>query len=483
MSDELPEGWAVRPLSEIFLLNPPKPPADLVPPSTPVSFVPMPAVDSALGSIQGATDRPFSDVRKGYTAFADNDVILAKITPCFENGKAAVARGLTNGMGFGSSEFFVFRGVGTVIPQYLFHFVRQQKFRDEGAAQMNGAVGQARVPADFLRSVKLPISPLPEQHRIVEKVEALLEQVNRAKERLDRVPLILKRFRQAVLAAACSGELTREWRQNHKFERSAPALVEDIWEQRARSSQRSATLGPPATEAVKNLDGWCETRIGDVVDCLDNIRRPINKDERANRTGNIPYFGANGQVGWIDSYLFDEDLVLVVEDETFVGREKPFSYVVRGKTWVNNHAHVLRPLGGMSAEYLDTCLAFYNFVPLTSGTTGRRKLTKAALLSAPICVAPLAEQQEIVRLTTALFSLADTIERRVQAAATRANKLPQAILSKAFSGELVPTEAELARLEGRTYETAEELLKRVTALGSDAPVAGKGRGRRARKAE
>ena len=77
-----------------------------------------------------------------------------------------------------------------------------------------------------------------------------------------------------------------------------------------------------------------------------------------------------------------------------------------------------------------------------------------------------------------MFALADTIERRVQAATARANKLPQAILSKAFSGELVPTEAELARLEGRTYETAEELLKRVTALGSDAPSARKGRGRR-----
>lgn len=351
--------------------------------------------------------------------------------------------------------------------------------RDAFVEDIHGAT-RPRITTKQLRDCELSLAPLPEQNRIVEKVEALLEQVNRAKARLDRVPLILKRFRQAVLAAACSGELTREWRQTHTGERSAQDLVQDIWGQRERAAHRAVTLEPPAAEARTDLEGWCSTRIGDVVDCLDNIRRPINRDERSERTGDIPYFGANGQVGWIDTHLFDEDLVLVVEDETFIGRERPFSYVVRGKTWVNNHAHVLRPLGGMSADYLDSCLAFYNFVPLTSGTTGRRKLTKAALLSAPICVAPLAEQQEIVRRKIALFSLADTIERRVQAATARANKLPQAILSKAFSGELVPTEAELARLEGRTYETAEELLKRVTALGSDAPSTRKGRGTRAR---
>ena len=79
--------------------------------------------------ISGATERPFGDVRKGYTAFAKDDVLLAKITPCFENGKAAVAGSLSNGLGFGSSEFFVFRSLGAVIPEYLFHYVRQQRFQ------------------------------------------------------------------------------------------------------------------------------------------------------------------------------------------------------------------------------------------------------------------------------------------------------------------------------------------------------------------
>jgi type I restriction enzyme S subunit len=179
------------------------------------------------------------------------------------------------------------------------------------------------------------------------------------------------------------------------------------------------------------------------------------------RKGSIPYYGANGPVGFIDEHLFDEDLVLVVEDETFVGRQKPFSYIVRGKSWVNNHAHVLRPFGGVSVEYLNICLQFHNFTPLTSGSTGRRKLTQEALLTAPLAIAPYLEQVEIVRRVEKLFTLADRLETRVVTARKRVEALTQSILAKAFRGELVPTEAELAEAEGREYETASMLLERI----------------------
>jgi len=189
----------------------------------------------------------------------------------------------------------------------------------------------------------------------------------------------------------------------------------------------------------------------------------VNKEERSDRPGDIPYYGANGQVGVIDQFLFNEDLVLVVEDETFVGRQKPFSYIVRGKSWVNNHAHVLRPISGISAEYLNVCLQYYDFTPLTSGSTGRRKLTQDALLNAPLLMAPNAEQAEIVRRVTELFEFADRLEARVATARKRVEDLTQSILAKAFRGELVPTEAELAEPEGREYETAAMLLDRIKA--------------------
>ncbi len=106
-------------------------------------------------------------------------------------------------------------------------------------------------------------------------------------------------------------------------------------------------------------------------------------------------------------------------------------------------------------------LSYYDFVPLTSGTTGRRKLNQAALFEAPIRIAPLAEQREMERAVRALLEHADSIEQRAKSALRQVEMLPQAILAKAFRGELVPTEAELARREGRSYEPASELLARL----------------------
>ena len=109
---ELLEGWELVSINDILEVNPSKPQKDVVPPNTPVTFVPMPAVDADSGAINAPEIRDFSKVRKGYTAFQNEDVIFAKITPCMENGKAAVARNLLNNFGFGSTEFFVFRSKG-----------------------------------------------------------------------------------------------------------------------------------------------------------------------------------------------------------------------------------------------------------------------------------------------------------------------------------------------------------------------------------
>jgi type I restriction enzyme, S subunit len=149
-AEELPEGWASATLPEVFRLNPPKPKSDDYDDDTPVSFVPMPAVDAVSGTIQTPSVRPFAEVRKGFTAFRNGDIILAKITPCMENGKAAIVRDMVNGLGFGSTEFHVFRATGAVLPEYLFQFVRQDSFRRDAAAEMTGSVGQKRVPVEYI---------------------------------------------------------------------------------------------------------------------------------------------------------------------------------------------------------------------------------------------------------------------------------------------------------------------------------------------
>ena len=91
--------------------------------------------------------------------------------------------------------------------------------------------------------------------------------------------------------------------------------------------------------------GWANPQLEDCVDILDGKRVPINSKERAKRKGEIPYYGATGQIGWIDDFIFDEELVLVGEDGTpFLDLTKNTSYIISGKSWVNNHAHVVRAI-------------------------------------------------------------------------------------------------------------------------------------------
>lgn len=158
MADQskLPKGWEWKRLREICEINPRDRLSPDLDDETPVTFVPMQAV-SENGMIKAPEVRPLKAVKKGYTRFKDGDVLFAKITPCMENGKTAIARGLCNGLGFGSTEFHILRPRERVIADWVHLFIRQQSFRDEAKASMRGGVGQQRVPEDFLSEHEIPI--------------------------------------------------------------------------------------------------------------------------------------------------------------------------------------------------------------------------------------------------------------------------------------------------------------------------------------
>jgi type I restriction enzyme S subunit len=126
-------------------------------------------------------ERLLKEVSGSYTYFADNDVLLAKITPCFENGKLGIARNLKNGIGFGSSEYFVFRSNGELLPDYLYYFLSRDEFRQEASSLMSGAVGHKRVPKEYVENLQIPVPPLPEQRRIVKILDQVFEAVAKAK--------------------------------------------------------------------------------------------------------------------------------------------------------------------------------------------------------------------------------------------------------------------------------------------------------------
>lgn len=171
--------WPMVHLSEVCEINPRRPASLLkLPDEYPVTFVPMPAVEQFGGTISSPETRPFGEVRKGFTYFGEGDVIFAKITPCMQNGKSAIARGLVNQLGFGSTEFHVIRpNPDCVLAEWVWHFVRQGPYRQEATHHFQGAVGQQRVPSSYLESTSIPLPSIPEQHRIVGRIKECMERV------------------------------------------------------------------------------------------------------------------------------------------------------------------------------------------------------------------------------------------------------------------------------------------------------------------
>lgn len=195
---------------------------------------------------------------------------------------------------------------------------------------------------------------------------------------------------------------------------------------------------------IKELpEGWKIKKLGDVCDVLDNLRKPINSAERQQRIAGksqselFPYFGATGQVGWIDNFLTDGDYILIGEDGApFLDNLKEKAYKITGKTWVNNHAHILK---GKAHLLIDDFALYYlnsiNYREFVNGTT-RLKLTKSSLIEIPFVVPSIREQEAIVAKIEELLSELDNGKQQLQTAQQQLKVYRQSLLKWAFEGKL-----------------------------------------------
>jgi len=320
-------------------------------------------------------------------------------------------------------------------------FARGRRFFASNAQQV---VGMASISQGQLADFPIVLTDLDQQKRIVAEIEKQFSRLDEAVANLKRVKANLKRYKAAVLKSAVEGRLVeteaelacREGRSYETGQQFLQRILEtrrSEWKGKGKYKEPAA---PDTTDLPELPEGWAWATIGQATECLDSMRVPVNKKERLKRAGDVPYYGANGRVGSIDDYIFNEPLVLVVEDETFTGREIPFSYKITGKSWVNNHAHVLRPTGLVTWDYLNYALSYYPFTALTTGTTGRKKLTQLALVTAPFGIPPLPEQQRIVAEVERRLSLVQEVESQVVSNLKRADRLRQSVLGTAFSGGL-----------------------------------------------
>ena len=222
MTDEQRAGWVSTTLGEACEINPPKPKMSTLSDEELVLFVPMAAVNDVTGTVAAPEERTLSEVRtKSYRTFRSGDVLFAKITPCMENGKSAIVPAIENDLGFGSTEFHVLRPRPQTSARFIWHLIRQERFRRGAEEHMTGSVGQSRVPATFLQGYSLVMPPLDEQERIADTLDQTVETASRVISNLATAGQSIERFRQSVLAAACSGRLTADWRE---VRRAMPVL-------------------------------------------------------------------------------------------------------------------------------------------------------------------------------------------------------------------------------------------------------------------
>ena len=404
-------------------------------------------------------ERLLEEVKKGYTHFSEGDVLFAKITPCMENGKAAVASNLINGLGCGTTELHVLRPKKGISPHYIYYYLFQESFRKDAALNMTGTSGQLRVPISFVKKKEIPLPPLNEQRRIVAKLEMLLSKIDWCQKRLEKIPQIIKQFRELVLSMACDGRLTADWRERNKDLPNATEIVKNLYQQRTSLVAKKADQEKLKIvyQYKERNDGkylprnWTFVALNKLCESFDygssNKSQPSGKIPVL-RMGNIQ----DGKIDWeklvytsnekeIQKYTLKPKTVLFnrTNSPELVGK----TAIYRGETPAIFAGYLIRinnyPI--LDSDYLNYCLTtnYAKDFCLKEKTDGVSQSNinaqKLGKFEVPFC--SLYEQQEIIRRVESLFKLADQLEKRYQKAKTYVDKLTQSILAKAFCGELV----------------------------------------------
>ena len=424
---ELPDGWVWTTLGEII-----EPSKEKINPQKikEVPYISLEHIEKDTGKLLGRGCS--SEVKSTKTKFNRGDLLYGKLRPYLNKVYLSDFEGIC------STDLLVFPKSDLRSNEFLLYRLLCRDFVSYASHNVSG-VNLPRVNFQTLAQFKIPLPPLHEQRRIVAKIEELFTKLDAGIDALRKVGAQLKRYRQSVLKAAFEGKLTEAWRAEHQ------EAIE------------------PASPVENDLPaGWDWTTLEDCAQILDSRRVPINAKEREARISGkprselYPYYGATGQVGWIDDFLFDDELILLGEDGApFLDFSKDKAYLIEGKSWVNNHAHVLKGRTEITSNqllcyYLNT-VDYQNYV---TGTT-RLKLNQSLMRKIPVSLPSLPEQQAIVSEIERRLSVADKVEKTVTTELKRAEQLRQSILKQAFSGKLAPQDS--------SDEPASVLLERVKA--------------------
>lgn len=390
---EIPGNWEWVRLGDICQINPRNHVQDE---NVNVSFLPMALIGEGYGSNYCPEIRKWKDVKKGFTHFANNDVVLAKISPCFQNLKSAIMNNLTNGIGAGTTELHVLRRYShTLDPKYLLCFVQNQNLIQDGIKTFKGVVGQQRIGKDFIKEYLCPLPPLAEQHRIADKVSALFAQLDVIDKAYEEYQELQQAMKAKLLELAIQGKLTDQ----RKKDGDARDLFQDIQEEKQRLiAEKKIKKEKPLPEIEADEipfeipTNWMWARIGDIFTLQSGKSIKANEiSVKQDDEYRYPCFGGNGIRGYVKAFNREGDYPIIGRQGALCGNINFSS----GKFYATEHAVVTDGYSKVNAYWAVIFLKALNLNQYATATA-QPGLSVTKINTVLIPLPPLAEQQRIV---------------------------------------------------------------------------------------
>ena len=381
--------WTIKKLADIAEFNP----RESLRKGELAKKIAMDKLQPFCRDIPGYEMEPFT----GGTKFRNGDTIMARITPCLENGKVAkVAILEKDEIGFGSTEYIVFRAKENVDEDYLYYLICSTLVREPAIKSMVGSSGRQRVQTDVLKNLEIAVP----SYEVQCKIGSLLKNLD------DKVLLNTK--------------------INKNLEQQARLIYKDYFvDMRPFNS--------------KMPNDWHLGTASEIIEFHDSKRIPLSGRERANLEKNYPYYGATSIMDYVDKYLFDGIYLLLGEDGTVADNQGfPMLQYVDGKFWVNNHAHVITGKNGFSVEMLYLLFSLTKIRSIITGAV-QPKISQSNLSNLSVIIPAL---DEVKRLNAIIQPIFEQI-RNLRSENARLTSIRDVLLTHLISGEIDVTSIDL----------------------------------------
>lgn len=432
---DIPESWKWVRVQEIVCLNPKNDLSD----ELEVSFIPMALVDDGYRNNHSFEIKKWGDIKKGFTHFADGDIGIAKITPCFQNRKSVVFRNLKNGCGAGTTELSIVRVVNDLLSRdFLLWFFKSAYFIENGVKSFTGTAGQQRINKDYLSMCCFPLPPLAEQKRIVAKIEELLPYIDRYEQAWSKLEQFNSRFpedmKKSLLQYAIQGKLVEQRPEEGTAEELFARIQEEKQRLIAEKKIKKEKPLPEITDDEKPFDipeSWKWVRFGEISNIIGTGLVRSNSEQFI--SGQYYYFKMNNIGNFDGKCHFDNMPMINATDEEFekyklssgdflfntrnsrelVGKVAVVPNIC-DKIILNNNILKIRFLADILPNYIS---AFFNsalgrrqLCSFITNTTNVAAIYQKQLITLLVPLPPLAEQKRIVEKLEQLLPLCEQLK-------------------------------------------------------------------------